>query len=395
MIKSLVFHIGDPKSGSTAIQEAMQKRVCHCDTVTIVPQEELNASALAYSLIPRRNPENYDSAFGRKRQWAQENDADLGIISAEFFSGVKPKALVRALEEYLPEHAGTARIVAYVRPHASRLLSGYAQQVKAGAYTGNLGSFIAQALKVPKLRYAGRFERWRTVFGDRFTLRPFVREEMRDGDVVADFFHVALQGAPFTLEPVTNSNESLTLDETAAMRLVQSVLTDRQVPAFLRLSVGGAIGRALGPLPNRSDRKLRLDRAGTGKIAALYRDDAQRLDAAFFTSRPMERALDEAVEKAAPALEPVAADRYFPAAEIDRLRTVSADLARLLKEAPQAWRRSYMAQIGQIPQEEAEAMPPAQARTAQAAWEALHALVGIMAGSGGNEGTEPDMQASA
>lgn len=378
MIRNLVFHIGDPKNGSSSIQKAMQMRLCHCDTLTIVPQEELNASALANSLIQKRSPQKYDREFGRKRQWAQENDADLGLISAEFFSGAKPRALMRALEEYLPEHAGTARIVAYVRPHASRLLSSYAQRVKTGTYTGNLSSFVNQGRKLPKFHYFPRFEKWHKVFGDRFTLRPFVREEMLNGDVVADFFDVALQGAEFTLEPMRNANESLTLEEIAAMRLVQSVLIEQQVPDFLRLSIGGAIGRELGQAPTRSEKKLRLNRPSAQKVADLYMDDARKLDATFFAGNPMEQALTQAVETASPSFQWVSTDKHFSPEEMDRLRAFASEMARLVNDKPQAWRKSYQAQIGQISQDKADAMPADRIRNAEATWAALRGIVRIM-----------------
>lgn len=395
MIKNLVFHIGDPKNGSSSIQKAMQMGICHCDTLTIVPQEELNASAMANSLIRKRNPQKYESEFDRKRQWARENDADLGIISAEFFSGVKPKVLMRALEEDLPDYAATARIVAYVRPHASRLLSSYAQRVKTGTYTGNLNSFINQGKKLPKFHYFGRFEKWRKVFGDRFTLRPFVREEMLNGDVVADFFNVALQGAPFTLDPMRNANESLTLEEIAAMRLVQSVLIEQQVPDFLRLSIGGAIGRELGQFSTRSDKKLRLNRPNAQKVADLYMEDAKKLDEVFFEGNPMERALTEAVEKAAPSFQFVATDKHYSAEAMERLRALASDMARLVNDMPQAWRKSYQSQIGQIPQEKAAAMPSERIRNAEATWEVLRGIVRIMVKADETADTESDIQASA
>lgn len=378
MIKTLVFHIGDPKNGSSSIQKAMQMGACQCDTLSIVAQEELNASALANSLIQKRSPQKYEREFGRKRQWAEANDADLGLVSAEFFSGAKPRALLRAMQENLPEHAATARIVAYVRPHASRLVSSYAQRVKTGTYTGYLNTFVNQGRKLPKFHYYGRFEKWHKVFGDRFTLRPFVREEMLNGDVVADFFNVALQGVPFTLAPMKNANESLTLEEIAAMRLVQSVLIEQQVPDFLRLSIGGAIGRELGQFPNRSDKKLRLNRPNAQKVADLYMDDAKRLDETFFEGAPMQRALTEAVEKAAPSFQFVATDKHYSAEEADRLRALASEMARLVNDMPQAWRKSYQAQIGQIPQDRADALSPERFRNAEAAWEALRGIVRIM-----------------
>lgn len=352
MIRELVIHIGDPKNGSTSIQKAMQAGACRCETATLAVQPELNASALANSLNPDRgNPERRTKArprlFGEKARWAQENDADLGIISAEFFSSVDPGALQAALQEFLPDHAASARIIAYVRPHAGRALSGYAQRVKTGAFKGPLDKFVAHLAQAPALYYTPRFAPWQEVFGARFTLRPFIREELRDQDVVSDFFDQALQGAPFALEDVPSTNESLALEELAALRQIQSRFMQLEVPRFLRLSLGAAIGQALAQQPGRYRGKLKLDRANAERLQAAFAADARALDAQFFGRPLMAQALEQAVETAAAQAQTVSAEAYYPPEQLAQLDRLAKEAAALVKDRPQAWRHEYQRRNGQ------------------------------------------------
>jgi len=379
MIKDIVFHIGDPKTGSSSIQKALQSRSWTCDSISIAPQKELNASALANSLKPGRGPKKYEREFAKKAQWAGETDADLGIISAEFFSSAKPRALADALEEYLPAYAQTARVVAYVRPHASRIVSSYAQRVKTGTFTDSFEELLGQKTVHQKLVYAPRFGRWQKAFGDRFVLRAFIREELRDQDVTADFFHVALRGAPFSLKQARASNETLMLEEIAGMRVVQSVLNDREVAAFLRLSIGGAIGRELAGISGRTGNKLALNRQQAEQVLTNCRADAQKLDARFFEGGPMERALVETVDRASSSIPSVSASAYFGPDRIDDLRRLAKDLAKLVKARRRAWRKTYRLRIGQAQEDDSAPLNKPQQKNADAAWAILGQIAQILA----------------
>ncbi len=48
----IIFHIGDPKTGTSSIQQALKHRIWD-STIKLVPQPELNASKLAMTLGPK------------------------------------------------------------------------------------------------------------------------------------------------------------------------------------------------------------------------------------------------------------------------------------------------------------------------------------------------------
>lgn len=352
MIKTLVFHIGDAKNGSSSIQKAMQVGACHAEGVSYVCQPELNASPLALSINPKRRTEEerqtlQEGLFAEKRQWAQDAEADIGLISSEFFVLVPPDGMLRALAQHWPEFAEHARFIAYVRPHVPRFLSGYAQRTKDGSFLKPMVQFASFLDKRDNLRGGTRFGDWQDVFGERFILRPFIRKEMRGGDVVEDFFGEVLQGAPFTLDKMPSTNESMTLEELAGVRFLQKMLWEFESPQTLHLPIGGALGRLLAERSGRSGNKLRLDRKLAERLQNTYRSDAELLDSRFFGRPLMVEALDEACRNTADEPQPIAVEAYFDPEAVDGLRQLGSNLANQLKKCPLAWRRSYQMWIGQ------------------------------------------------
>lgn len=383
MIKTLVFHIGDPKNGSSSIQKAMQRRACRPEGVRYVSQPELNASPLALAMNPKRRTEEerqklQQRLFAEKRQWAQDAEADIGLISSEFFVLVPPDKMLQALAQHWPEFAGQARFIAYVRPHASRFLSGYAQRTKDGSFLKPMAQFASFLDKRDNLRGGTRFGGWQDVFGERFTLRPFIRKEMCGGDVVEDFFSEVLQGAPFTLDKMPSTNESMTLEELAGVRFLQKTLWEHEIPKALHLPIGGALGRMLAAQSGRSDNKLRLARKLAERLQNTYRSDAELLDSRFFGKPLMVEALDDACRNTVDAPQPIAVEAYFGPEAVDGLRQLGANLANQLQKSPRAWRLSYKMWIGQRHAETAETPSRKTQENVDQVWALLKEITEIL-----------------
>lgn len=379
-MRELLIHIGDPKCGSTSIQHALYRRACSSPGIRIVPQPDRNASGLANCLrpseaCPSRRAQRRARQFARARAWAADSSGDLGILSAEFFSLVPPAELQSALEEFLPAQAGTARIVSYLRPHASRVLSAYAQRVKAGACLGPLDAFIKELTDKPLLHYAPRVQRWRGVFGPRLILRPFIKAELAGGDVVRDFFSTALQGAPFSLADTPAANPSLFLEELSGLQLVQRRLYENEVPAFLRQSLGGAVGRALQRDGRRLGTPLVLNTRQAEAIRSAFCGDAADADREIWHRGLMVPALDETAARA-PAVAPVLdAGAFFGPSERTRLTELADRVSALVKARPHAWRRDYQYSRGQRSRRPAEGP---RRDNADRVWEAVGSLAGAL-----------------
>lgn len=347
MIKKLVFHIGDPKCGSTAIQAAMQKNACVPARTTLVSQREFNASVLA-NMIAKNNQRGMKKQLREKQKWCERNSADIGIISAEFFERVAPAQFDAAIKEYLPEYLPDVRAIAYVRPHSSRLISGYAQRIKTGTFTGNLSECTDKMCAGTLLRYHPRFSRWKKLLQDRFVLRPFIRGELKSGDIVDDFFAHVLCGEEYKLQPTEPSNESLSLEELAGLLIVQEGLIQGGVPKHLRLPIGAAVARQLSTKSNRLWTKLLLDKGNAEKMYKRFRDDARALDAEFFQRPLMENELIQAVETSIEKEQSLHASHFFSEKKIKKLRKISDKISMLSAEDMKSWHHEYQVETGQI-----------------------------------------------
>lgn len=347
MIDRLLFHIGDAKTGTSSIQTALRNRIWKTEGPVLVPQPELNAIGLAKAVD--RNGKKSRLLFEQKSRWAAENAGDIGVISSEFFARNDPISFRRALETHLPEYAHTARILAYFRPHAPLIVSSFAQRAKSGTFTGNLDAFIVEIAHRPRFSGMKRFGPWRDTFGDRFILRPFIRDALKDHDVVADFFDIALEGAPFTLTADTHSNESLSVELLATLAHVHKVLQTEGVNETLPGAIGGAMMRLVARRKSREGTKVRLHKAAALRIQELWHKDAKQLDATFFAAPLMQNALDTAVDLAIDKPQDFSISACLSETAIADIDDIARHLADCLKRHPKAWRESYRRSLGQKP----------------------------------------------
>lgn len=348
MIGKLVFHIGDPKCGSTAIQMAMQSNACSPQKTTIASQPELNASVLA-NVIWKDNKKRIENQMRDKREWCERNKADIGLISAEFFERVTPGQFDAVLREYLPEYRKDVQVIAYVRPHASRVISGYAQRIKTGTFTGSVNDFTDKICAGKYLQYYPRFLRWRKLLNKQFILRPFIRSELKGNDVVDDFFSQVLQGEEYQLCPVKPANESLSVEELAGLKFVQECLIQGDLPKYLRFTLGAAVARELGIRSNRFQTKILLDKANAEKIYARFKEDAQVLDKEFFQKSLMDEELQKAVDNSVKSPASLQARDLLPSHTIKKLYNISKMISNTPLEKISSWRIEYQIKKGQIP----------------------------------------------
>jgi len=326
MVKSIIIHIGDRKAGSTSIQRTLAHKGWSCDTVSLFQPKPINHGPLAKALATPDDHEQQEIQFARLIPRLQESNADIGVISAEAFEDVDPEVMKQVLSKYMPEHMADLRVIAYVRPHAERILSSWAQQIKMGMFSGSLRAFYNKTSAKGRFLYHDRFSAWREVFGGQFTLRPMIRDTLYQQSAVADFFHFALQTTDFTLNE-DKSNASLSIEDLTLLKAVQEIYSQSHKHRNLQAALGDGMAQILSRFPPRpTQTKPRMEKELVQDVVATYLEDAQNLDAKFFTGSPITNALHGAIDKAIDAPQIITPETYFSAHE---LRSIQA-LAHLI-----------------------------------------------------------------
>ena len=351
-MQRIIFHVGDRKTGTSSIQRALVQGAWRCDS-----------RALHYPTGPARPHHKWlASGFVRDRQAridrqfarlaeliaAAPERTDVVVVSSETFQDVAPERLYAAIRQHLPEYAQRVEVLAYARPHAQRLLSSYAQMVKLGRFSGDLDAYCDRMLRTGRFAMAERFQRWREVFGARFTLRPMARDHLYRGDVVQDFFHHVLGGADFELKTIPSANESLSLADLALLRHFHALLVRQNTAKGLKVHraaleetrkrIGLRLAEHLSSHPDgETPERLKLHAALAVRISAALAEDAARCDAAFFDGTPMQDGLRAAVETARPAPQSLAVEDHFPPATLRQIPVWMALVGDMARHAPKGW----------------------------------------------------------
>lgn len=339
--KTLIFHIGDPKTGSSSIQRTLFERNWSCPGRTLAYPERLNEIPLAKSLHAGAPAEQKELWLGKTAEWLARQQADVAVLSAEHFAFAPPQALKDAVDRHLPGYADQVRVAAYVRPHLSRLLSSYAQRVKTRGLQQDFETFCRISVRDQRFHYTPRFLAWREVFGGAFTLRPFIREQLHRQDVVADFLQQALGSDDFTLGERAQVNDSPGLDHLACLLAMQRRLQKAGIEKTVRHALGVRLAELLTQRAPSGGTRMRIPEALLPELQAAYRQDAGDLDATFFAGAPMSQALEEGARLSCGKPQSIRKKDRFTADEIRRLNRELSKLAAALAADPASWTRQF------------------------------------------------------
>lgn len=330
----LVIHIGDFKTGSTAIQSWLATSgAAHgigkapgfnqADLAQLA-RDHADAVAAGATDTPA------DAAFAEiARRFCGMQDRFL-VLSAEHFEMTPPAALATLLARHLPDLADTARIIAYIRPHPRAYLARLAESVRIGSHMGDVDSYLDRPDIPRRLAYFTRLRGWQEAFGPRLTVRLFDRASLPGGDIRRDFAAFVTgqdPGARQVTDPGQGANPTPGLRDLARARALHRALGD--LPADTqgaRFTIGRAFGRVLAQATDAApDTPLFLSTGLAQRLGDMFAGEARQTDAAFFVGKPLSGALSAALSRtgqAAAALPPslIPEDHLTPEAiaEIDR-----------------------------------------------------------------------------
>lgn len=348
MIKELIVHLGDTKTGSTSIQRALVQQAYEVKGTSICYPTGNHHIAMAKTLTRKHRLAERGKRFERVNTALQQSDADYGIVSAEHFQFVDPEVFADAIAEFWPGFEDQMRLVAYVRPHPDKLLSSFSERVKLGNATGSFETFLDKMSDSQGIDYLPRFQKWRAVFGDRFTLRPFVRQELHRQDAVADFFRFVLGHENFTVSDGISANTSLTVPQLALLREIHTVFHARMKERGRKrtpqiLEARGALGRTTSEWIRESGldktgQKFKIPARFAARIQERYRADAEAIDREFFSGQPMSEALDAIDAKTTTKRQSLKARDHFSEDVVSSVQVFSSILSDMLLEKPNKFR---------------------------------------------------------
>lgn len=355
-MRKLIFHIGDKKTGSTSIQQALLRNMWVCKTCRLEYLIDADAPYhhhLAWLMTQPQKTVEIRSLFGRLSRRIRKSDADVGIVSSELFREVPPSVLRQAIDRFLPQYADQVEILIYIRPHADRLLSLYGQEVKLGSFLGFPYDYYELTLKRGDFRYFDLLHQWQKTFGDQLTVRPMVKEHLFAGGVVSDFLHSVLAGAPFELAELANANPSLSAQELSLIRRFHLNLAEElagcqsQALKTARMRTGERLAEHFSAIvtPAMPTDPLRLDRALASRVLDSYAQDATQIDAAWFQGAPMQRALEKTVEMAPLRVAPLVARSHFPPITLRLLKIWARLAGEMIRHDPDGWSAHVVALV--------------------------------------------------
>lgn len=349
--KKLVIHIGDPKTGSTSIQDALALNM-----IESFGEAPFYNSRLAHNFLPRiinlflhgNDGEKESSRITLDSFFEKISTSHLktNVISAELFTEIKPTELKFTLEHFLNLENFEVKVIAYVRPHSDWITATFGESLKIGNFHGNIQKFYRSRINSDRIfPYAKRFNSWRDAFGSNFILRPFQRSKLIGESVVTDFAVNAfgMNGLSISEEvEKSKSNLSLCLEDLIRLSCLHKAIGNRRW--IFHHHVGWEFHRIVDVLtannstPKSQKTKVMMHRALAQDVRDRFYEDALETDSLFFEGEEfLADALDATVKASCKEMQIVSPEAHFSESEIRSLEIFTNILAEAFKKGSRSW----------------------------------------------------------
>jgi hypothetical protein len=264
-MKTVYLHIGTPKTGTSHLQRFMSpnRAALLADGIYyLTDRQGLSAQgiALALGFWEEHDPHAYVESlewFRAEMRRALVSTADIILLSTEMFCATPVNRRMRLLRRLRGELTalGIDRIdiVCYLRRQDLFLESAHANDIVNWGITSPVSD--ADFSHYPYVDYYKLLSDYRKVFGDTITVRTYERSQLKNGDILDDFFEVigATRNPKYVAPKRDEANERVRGDLLEMLRLYHaSGLGKRRDYSFFRwhflpaLFTGEQLGREVG-----------------------------------------------------------------------------------------------------------------------------------------------------
>lgn len=330
--KTLIIHIGDHKTGTTSIQNALAGGYLTIEGAELLYPARLNHNYLSGYIRAPQQGRQASQNLGPEALAEQisQSSADYVVLSGEVFENIPAPVFYEMVERHFCSVVDHVRVLAYVRPHASRLLSSFGEQIKIGWFRKDMQTFFENNRQSGRFHYAPRFKQWRELFGEDFCLRPMIRSELKGGSVLEDFSEVAFDGLPCQIRELPVENKALDLRGLMFVKHAHAAFLDSN--RWLRHTLGWELARRLSQYGETGlGETLQMDLPLAHQIVETYAADAAEMDRVFFKGRSLlTEELTSAPDKAIATAQSVDPKDYFTPEELRNIAVLSAVIADML-----------------------------------------------------------------
>jgi hypothetical protein len=270
----IIFHIGQPKTASTAIQACLARNREQLAAQGVLYPRALGQQKAALLGSIFRSSSGLDASTKNELLSALRNelagDYSRALISNETFFNTP---FQERLKGVFGPYATSWRVLCYVRRPDEHMVSNYQQLVK-GPHVYTFDRFFETYVASGYYRYAEAIDRWANVFGkESVEVRVFHRKTL-DGSPVEDFTQwLGLNTETLSMDAESGSNESLDRINTELIRLLHLGLVER--PELMQRHSLDQILHRLRSVD--SGERVRLETARARFLQDAVRADHERL----------------------------------------------------------------------------------------------------------------------
>lgn len=300
-----IVHIGDPKTGTTSIQNFLYRNAArlaqrgiryHRNVPRHASQFEYPMAALARSgTLPARastrlrfNARTVDEARANYlhyadalKQWPQRYKEPSAVFSSEHFAAwLQTPEQVAQADRMLRDAFSEVRYILYIRRQDDLVVSRYSELLRQGN-DETLDQFLGHAVK--SLSHLKKVTRWeQTVGRDRLDVRLLEPDALVNGDLISDFCEAC--GIDETgLNRPPRANESLSAPGAEALRSLNTQIPE-MLPEGGRNPLRKHLVRSVFTLSADAP-KLRLTAEQQARVQAAVQHSNEELRRSFFPDR--------------------------------------------------------------------------------------------------------------